>query len=104
MVLTSCCFPPQYVIGVFIYIINLNFNTENPDTKKVLKEEILKNYIQPLLNFEYNPKLLMTYNLISPNIFGESDSWGFMLNNLDFSKLTLGIDDQRKIIDYLKRD
>ena len=85
-------------------IINLNFNTENPDTKKVLKEEILKNYIQPLLNFEYNPKLLMTYNLISPNIFGESDSWGFMLNNLDFSKLTLGIDDQRKIIDYLKRD
>lgn len=83
-------------------IINLNFGSQNPERKKELKNIIYINYLNPILEGKHIAKLLLTYNIVAPNIFGESDSWGYMVNNVDFSKLTLEISEQDRIIKYLE--
>jgi len=74
-------------------LINLNFSKENPNTKQMLKKHILEKYFMPMLSGNLDLKLLAVYNIVAPNILGESDSWGFMVNNIDFSKLTFGVND-----------
>jgi len=71
-------------------LINTNFSKENPEVKKELKSHILNNYFKPMIAGVIDMKLLAVYNIVAPNIVGESDSWGFMHNNIDFSKLSLG--------------
>ena len=84
-------------------LVNTNFSQENPDIKKNLKTQILRNYLEPMINGErYDLKLLCVYNIVAPNIFNESESYGFMKNNIDMSKLTFGVESIRKIHDELK--
>jgi len=74
-------------------LINLNFSKENPEKKKILKKYILNTFLMPLANSQRSDmKLLAVYNIPSPNIFNESETWGFMPNNIDFSTLSFGID------------
>lgn len=81
-------------------LVNLNFSKENPQVKYNLKLQILNSYILPLLNAQYSPKLITVYNIPAPNLLGESTSWGFMVDNVDFSKLTMGINDIDTIFNY----
>jgi len=71
-------------------LINVNFSKENPEVKKELKSHILNTYFKPMIEGRLDLKLLAVYNIVAPNIIGESTSWGFMHNNIDFSKLSLG--------------
>ena len=82
-------------------IVTLNFSAENPEVKHKIKEDILNISLKPIVNGEHNPKMLLTYNIVAADIFGESNSWGYMVNNVDFSKITLAIDEQNRIINYL---
>lgn len=79
--------------------INMNFNKESDQTKSMLQNYILKEFILKMPTGAYRPKLLLTYNLAGNEILGEGTSWGFMHQNIDFSKMTFGINDARFMID-----
>lgn len=84
-------------------IVDLNFSKENPDVKKKLKEGVLNAFMVPLMNAQYNPKLLTVYNIPAADLSDKSDSYGFMINNIDFAKLTLGISETKQINDYCEK-
>ena len=81
-------------------LINLNFSKENPQTKNMLKEQILNSFFSPIMQAQYNPRMLTVYNIPAPNLLGEGESWGYMVDNVDFSKLTLGKEDVDRIFNY----
>lgn len=80
-------------------LVNMNFSKESPTTKELLKKYILTEFLSKMPLGLYAPKLLLTYNIAGNEIIGEGTSWGFMYQNIDFSKMTLGIDDARFILE-----
>jgi len=78
--------------------INLNYSKENPDIKKALKDFVLKSFIMRVINGSLDMRLLTTYNIPKGDLFGNSDSWGYMHNNIDYSKVTIS----KKDIDLIK--
>jgi len=85
-------------------LINLNFSKENPEVKKMLKDKLLNLFFMPIINAQYNPKMLSVYNIPAANLLGESDSWGFMVDNVDFSKLTLGKKEIENMYNFCKAE
>lgn len=79
--------------------VNMNFSKESTATKDMLKQYILDEFLSKMATGLYRPKLLLTYNIAGNEILGEGISWGFMYQNIDFSKITLGIDDSMFIIE-----
>lgn len=78
-------------------LVDLNFSKENPDVKNRLKE-FLKNVLINLCNQQLF-KIHGTYHFAAPNIFGESESWGFMTNNVAGHNFVLSAQDTRKWFD-----
>lgn len=78
--------------------VNTNFSQETKEVKEQLKKYILDVYMKPLVSGIYNPKMILTYNIAGNPIIGEGTSWGFMHQNIDYSKITFGIDDSIHII------
>ena len=73
-------------------LIDLNFSTENPSIKDSAKAYI-DNWLQDFENTIFkNGKVLSVLTLPAPTIFGESESWGFLQNNISSDKFTLSFD------------
>lgn len=81
-----------------IAAVNLNFSRETTEIKETLKKYILDKYLKPLVSGYYNPKMILVYNIAGNRIIGDGESWGFMHQNIDYSKITFGIDDSISII------
>jgi len=78
-------------------ITNLNFSKENPNIKNQIKESI-QNHIQRISEGVEDFKILSTISFSAPNILGESDTWGFPIDNVAASKFTLSYNDTKKIV------
>jgi len=78
----------------------INFSKENPNIKNAISKEI-DNYLLQVTNGLIQCKLLATMSFPAPDIFNESESWGFLLNNIDTSKLTLSYRDSENLLSYL---
>lgn len=70
-------------------LVDLNFGNENPDIKSNAKTYI-DNWLQDFENTIFrNGKVLSVLTFPAPTIFGESQSWGFIQNNIASDKFTL---------------
>lgn len=78
--------------------IMLNFSKEDPTIKAQAKDYISNTFLKQIANGNYSPRLLLNYNLPKGDILDNSDSWGYMGNNIDFSKLSLSFADAKNII------
>jgi len=81
--------------------VNLNFSKENPD-EKASKKAILSNYLAQLSKGDIPGEIICTYNTPSLKISEESDSWGFMPNNVQVDQMILSSVDS--LILYKKLD
>ena len=84
-------------------VVNINFSRESDYIKNEAKAFILNNFMKPMINGQYFPKLLMTYNIAGNAIIGEGTSWGFMHQNIDYSKATLSFNDSKYIIEETQK-
>lgn len=80
-------------------IVNMNFSKEEAGTKELLKKFILNEFLSKMSQGLYRPKLLLTYTLAGNPVIGDGISWGFMQDNIDYGKMTLGIDDAKFILE-----
>jgi len=78
-------------------IVSLNFSKENPNIKQSVMS-MINNYITQIPVGETNAKILTNINFQAPDIFGNVDTWGFPVNNIDFSKFTLSYNDTYSLI------
>ncbi|MGB2552856.1 hypothetical protein ACPF04_06710 [Campylobacter sp. MOP51] len=74
-------------------LVDLNFSLENPDIKERARE-FVKNAICNLPE-DKSYKIHAIYNFMAPTILGESDSWGFMINNISSSNFVLSLTDTK---------
>lgn len=81
--------------------VNLNFSKENPDKKEKLSG-IIKNIIEEELKAEKECEINAIYHTPAIKIGEESNSWGFMLNNVQTESFVLSFDDTMKIYKSLK--
>jgi len=79
-------------------IVSLNFSKEDPNVQKQAKEYVINTFLAQISNGNYAPRLLLNYNLPKGDILDNNDSWGYMINNVDFSKLVLSFRDSSYII------
>lgn len=80
-----------------VAITSLNFSKENPNIKQAVTKSI-EDFISKMATGEVNFKLLSNFNLAAPNIFGESDTWGYPVDNIASSKFTLSYNDTYALI------
>ncbi len=80
-----------------IAITSLNFSKENPSIKQAVTK-FIEDFIAKMATGEVNFKLLSNFNLAAPNIFGESDTWGYPVDNIASSKFTLSYNDTYALI------
>lgn len=80
-----------------VAITSLNFSKENPNIKQAVTKSV-EDFISKMATGEVNFKLLSNFNLAAPNIFGESDTWGYPVDNIASSKFTLSYNDTYALI------
>lgn len=80
-----------------VAITSLNFSKENPNIKQAVTKSI-DDFIAKMSSGEVNFKLLSNFNLAAPNIFGESDTWGYPVDNIASAKFTLSYNDTFALI------
>lgn len=76
----------------------LNFSSENPDIKNEVAK-FVSDYINNISNGVTSCKIISTFNLQAPNIFGEASTWGFPDANISGGKFTLSYDETKKLIE-----
>jgi len=84
-------------------LVNLNFSKENPDAKKDIKRFLLTNFLLPMIKGGIDLGLQAVYNLPPATIDKKSSSWGFMVNNVDFKKLTFSKDSQLQMFEACEK-
>jgi len=84
-------------------VISLNFSKEDPSIKTQAKDYIVNAFLGQISNGNYAPRMLLNYNLPKGDILDNNDSWGYMVNNVDFSKLVLSFVDSKYIISEVER-
>ena len=83
-------------------LVDLNFSTENPEIKDAAKIYI-DNWMQDFENTVFkNGKVLSVLTFPAPTIFGESESWGFLQNNISSDKFTLSYDKTKSLFSEIK--
>ncbi len=80
-----------------VAITSLNFSKENPNIKQAVTK-FIDDFIAKMSSGEVNFKLLSNFNLAAPNIFGESDTWGYPVDNIASAKFTLSYNDTFALI------
>lgn len=80
-----------------VAITSLNFSKENPNIKQAVTKSV-EDFISKMATGEVNFKLLSNFNLAAPNIFGESDTWGYPVDNIASAKFTLSYNDTFALI------
>lgn len=81
--------------------VNLNFSKENPDIKNKLSKKI-ESYLTELIKGDIVCEISATYHTPALKYGEESDSWGFMLNNVQAEAFVLSFNDIVKIYNSLE--
>lgn len=76
----------------------LNFSSENPDVKGEVTKFVAE-YINSISSGIVDCKILSTFNLQAPNIFGEASTWGFPADNISGGKFVLSFNETQKLIE-----
>jgi len=82
--------------------VNLNFSKENPDQKNE-KKKIVEKYIDSLLEGEVMGEIISTYHTPALKLSEPSDSWGFMINNIQPEQMVLSSVDSFKLFKRLNK-
>ena len=83
-------------------LVDLNFSSENPEIKDATKKYI-ENWMQDFENTIFkNGKVLSVLSFPAPTIFGESESWGFLQNNLSSDKFTLSYNKTKSLFNEIQ--
>lgn len=83
-------------------LVDLNFSSENPEIKDAAKKYI-ENWMQDFENTIFkNGKVLSVLSFPAPTIFGESESWGFLQNNLSSDKFTLSYNKTKSLFNEIQ--
>lgn len=72
--------------------VSLNFSKENPD-QKTKKKEIVSSFIKELANGENKGEVITIYHTPAIKLSEESESWGFMNNNVQMEQMILSYND-----------
>ena len=78
-------------------IVNLNFGIENPSIKNAISN-MINQYLSEIATGNIDCKILTTLSFPASDIFNNSESWGFLSNNISNGKAVLSYDDTCRLI------